>query len=180
MRRPRPRAVALPALVLLGALATAGCGAGPAPSAPAPRAPAAAAPAAGERVVARDARLRAGRRGFVLLSLDRVGELAVDCDARGPAVAFRADRLLATSDVVVAVAGGPPVATTLQPGRRYRPAPPAGALLQTWHVAPFAAAGVRLLTMTVAGRRLSAHEGYACAVSARAELAAPQGATRTG
>src|SRR5207249_6246222 len=51
--------------------------------------------ASSDLVLARDARVRAGRRSFVLLSLPRVGRLLIDCDAAdGPSVAFRADRLL--------------------------------------------------------------------------------------
>jgi hypothetical protein len=95
-------------------------------------------------------------------------------------VRFRADRLLATADVVVVGAGGAPSAARLGPGRTMTPGRPAAALLQTWQIAPFAAAGVRVTTMTVAGRRLGSGARSGCAASAHAVTSADQGATRQG
>lgn len=129
----------------------------------------------------RVARLDGGTRDLVLLSPPRIGKLLVSCDAsRGPSVAFRADRLLPTSDVVVSGTGAVPAQTTLQPGRRYQPAAASPVLLQTWHIGPFASANVRLTTISVAARLLSVRESWDCAASAKAEVAPSQGATAEG
>jgi hypothetical protein len=130
--------------------------------------------------LARVARLAAGAQDFVLLALPEIGQLLVSCDAaEGPSVAFRADARLPTSDVVVSGTGATPEETTLQPERRYQPTPASSALLQTWHIAPFASANVRLTAISVAARRLSQRDPWDCAASAKASVSPSQGATRT-
>jgi hypothetical protein len=130
--------------------------------------------------LARVARLAAGAQDFVLLALPEIGQLLVSCAAEGPSVAFRADARLPTSDVVVSGTRATPEETTLQPERRYQPTPASSALLQTWHIAPFAPANVRLTTISVAARRLSQRDPWDCAASAKASVSPSQGATRQG
>jgi hypothetical protein len=117
------------------------------------------------KVRAQDARLARGQKDVRLLALPKVGRVLVSCDAGGrPSAALVASRLLPTADVVVG-----DQATTLQPGRRFSPPPPTGsAQVQTWRIAPFAAADVRVTTIWVALRRLAPGDVHACAASAQA------------
>lgn len=127
---------------------------------------------------------RAGRIGaghsMTVLRLPRIGRFTVACGQdRRSTVSFTPDHLLPTADVIVS--GGRGVESgTLQPGRTKTAwRRPVAALSETWQIAPFAAAGVRVTTVHVAARRLRAREAFGCAASASAVIGPDQGATRT-
>ena len=63
-----------------------------------------------------------------------------------------ADRLLPTSDLVVARTAGAPLSRRVDPGDRVAPEPPGAVLMQRWQIAPFAAAQVQVSVANVAGR----------------------------
>jgi hypothetical protein len=127
----------------------------------------------GATIRSRDARIRAGD-GTTLLSIPRVGRFSVACGAgRRSRVTFRAAWRLPTSDVVVSDAGDA-AAATLQPSRTFsRPA--ARVLAQTWQIAPFASAGVRVVTVHITARPV----GSGCAAAAMAITGPDQGHSRT-
>src|SRR4051794_40910047 len=110
-------------------------------------------PAAVGRIASRDVRLVAGH-SRTILRVARVGRWTATCPAADVVgVRFTADRLLATSDLVVALGGGAPVGRRVDPGDTVAPEPPATVLAQRWQLAPFAAAQVRVVSATVAARR---------------------------
>src|SRR4051794_7557756 len=92
------------------------------------------------RILSADARLRAGQERTIL-AVPRVGRWRAQCAAHdGVGVAFAADRLLATSDLVVSLTAGPPLGRRVDPGDVVAPDPPGAGLSQRWQIAPFAAA----------------------------------------
>jgi hypothetical protein len=171
--------LALTATALLAAPATL---AAPRPTsrlaAPRPTRAALAAPSRRDaRILSADARLRAGQ-ARTILAVPRVGRWTAQCAAHDDVgVAFAADRLLATSDLVVSLTAGPPLGRRLDPGDVVAPDPAGPVLSQRWQIAPFAAAQVHVTAATVAARRVSATE---CAASVVAVIGPDQGATRTG
>src|SRR4051812_2762807 len=174
-------ALALTATALLAAPATLGAPRARTDAAPAPRnaapPPAATASARGAGIASRDVRLAAGHSRTVL-RLARVGRWTATCGAADTVgVRFTADRLLATSDLVVALAAGAPVSRRVDPGDTVTPEPPAAVLAQRWQIAPFAAAQVRVVAATVAARRAGDRE---CSASVVAVIGPDQGATVTG
>jgi hypothetical protein len=119
------------------------------------------------------ARVAAGRSAR-LVSLPRIGRFTVACGRdRRSRVTFRAARLLPTSDLVVSSPRGA-AGATLQPSR-VRSGASARVVAETWQIAPFAAAGVRVVTVHVAGRATSS----GCAASAVAIVGPDQGSTST-
>jgi hypothetical protein len=121
--------------------------------------------------VARVTQLRAGERA-VLVRLDRVGRVIVSCDEKGrPSSAFVADRLLPTASVVVDRGGSPTISGVLQPNRRFAPPPTRmRATFETWQIAPFAKANVRVTTIWLALGPSAGEPFYACDASARAAI----------
>src|SRR4051812_33728742 len=76
------------------------------------------------RILSADARLRAGQ-ARTILAVPRVGRWTAQCAAHDDVgVAFAADRLLATSDLVVSLTAGPPLGRRLDPGDVVAPDPP--------------------------------------------------------
>jgi hypothetical protein len=131
-------------------------------------------------VRSRAVRMSAGRRRAVLRLRD-VGRFVVSCRPdRRATVAFRPDHLLPTADVVVHGPRGVRAAT-VQPERRWTAwRRPSRVLAETWQVAPFAAAEVRVHVVRVVSRRLPRQEAFGCAASALAISGPDQGATGTG
>lgn len=132
----------------------------------------------------KDAQLSAGGR-IVLLSIPRIGKLSVRCGGGdsssfagtpGAWVAFRAASRLPTANVVVTTPGAQTADTTLQPGNTFGPAVP-GKLpySQTWSVAPYAEAGVRVTTILVALRKPPGGTSFRCAAAAQATVGPPSG-----
>ena len=148
-----PRALAITITAAAVGLGFAAAASGPAPGRPA----AASGPAvqssrpgpatARASIHSRAARILEGRSAR-LLSLARIGRFTVACGAdRRSRVTFRAAWLLPTSDLVVSSPRGATPAT-LQPSRSVvRPA--ARVVAETWQIAPFASAGVRVVTVHV-------------------------------
>jgi hypothetical protein len=168
--------VGLRAAIAIAAASTAAAVAAATPSELSPAAPpqalAAASPAAAVR--SRAARIRPGRRETVL-TVGRLGRFVVSCSARGhAALTFVADRLLPSADVVAGGAGATR-ARMVHPGRRWTAwRRPARFVAQTWQVAPFAAADVRVFVVHVAVRRAG---NSGCASSALALIGPNQGPT---
>ena len=129
------------------------------------------------RVLSADLRLGAGGSKLIL-DVPRVGRWIASCAAGDTVgVRFKADRLLATSDVVVARSSGPPLGLRVDPGDVVRAEPPTAVLSQRWQIAPFAAAQVHVTAATVTARRVDESQ---CAASVVAVIGPDQGATRTG
>jgi hypothetical protein len=125
-------------------------------------------------VYAEDAQLSGGASRVRLLALPAVGELLVSCDADGTSsTAFKADRLLATADVVVASVGGESADGILNPRKTFTGPPIPSPGVQTWSIAEFAEADVRPTVITVASREVDNGSGYRCAVAAQATVGAP-------
>jgi hypothetical protein len=121
------------------------------------------------------ARIQAGGRATVL-RVRRLGRFVVRCDGhRRSAVAFVADHLLPSADVVVRSARGRR-ARMAHPDRSWAAWPATAAVIaETWQIAPLAAAGVRVSVVHVAARRLPS----GCAASALALTGPDQGPTKT-
>lgn len=177
----RPYVYVLTALAL--AVAISACGADTSETASAPP-PADGGPTA--RTYSKDAQLGGGAR-IVLLSIPRIGALAVRCGESGglgvafpgsgeASVAFRAASQLPTANVVVTTPGAQTADTTLQPNKTFAP-PVQGKLpySQTWSVAPYAEARVRVTTIFVALRKTAKGTAFRCAASAQATVGPPGG-----
>ena len=122
-----------------------------------------------------DARLSAGRSA-TLVRVRGLGRFVASCSADGlVSVAFVADRLLPTSDLVVARTAGAPLARQVDPGERVLAEPPGAVLMERWQVAPFAAAQVQVSVASVAGRTL----GDTCSASVLVTTGPDQGPTIT-
>src|SRR4051812_46237070 len=124
-------------------------------------------------IASADARLQPGERK-TLLDQKGLGRWAAACSSGGVRVTFTADRLLPTSDVVVARTQGAPLATTVQP-RRTVSSETRDVLSERWQIAPFAAAQVQVALATVAGRATKT----GCAASVLVLTGPDQGATIT-
>lgn len=132
-------------------------------------------PPRGVRIYAEDAQLSEG--AHVTLSIRGIGQLLVSCDHdRTASVTFKADRLLATADVVVASVGGDTAEGTVNPRETFSGPPMSSPEVQVWSIAEFAAADVRPTMITVASRAVD-HGGtpYRCAVAAQATVGSPTG-----
>src|SRR4051794_1240705 len=132
----------------------------------------------GSGVLSADLRVSAPASKLIL-RVPRVGRWTAVCPAASGTVGIRfvADRLLATSDVVVARSSGPPLGQRVDPGDVVLAEPPAPVLSQRWQIAPFASAQVHVTAATVVARRVSESE---CAASVVAVIGPDQGATVTG
>jgi hypothetical protein len=98
------------------------------------------------RSVAGSTQLHAGQRGL-LLNIGNIGRFTAKCDRAGrPSVTFTAAFLLPTASITVTM-GARVIRRTLDPGHRLRS--PSGTGLQTWQVAPFASAEVRITTIWI-------------------------------
>ena len=172
-RRSRPapdlgRPSVLAAIAFATALAAiSGCGGAGEPAGEG-RAQSGAVAAAGSVVSARTKQFRRAERA-ILLRMPRVGRLTARCSAEGAAsVVFTAGRLLPTSAVTVASAGRTVVRRLVHPEHRVA-IPAAGPSdFQTWQVEPFAKAGVRVTTISVAMGRSPGAPAYDCGFSAHA------------
>jgi hypothetical protein len=125
--------------------------------------------------------LRAGAHKTIL-RVPRVGRWSAECSAdRRVAIAFVADRLLASSDVTVARTSGGPVGHRMDPGGRFAPDPPLGVVVQHWQIAPFASAQVRVTAADVVARAVPRPGTlYDCSASVVAVTGPDQGPTREG
>src|SRR3954449_9671467 len=84
------------------------------------------------RILSADLRLGAGGSKLIL-EVPRVGRWTASCPAGDTVgVRFKADRLLASSDVVVARSSGPPLGLRVEPGDVVRAEPPAAVVFQRW------------------------------------------------
>jgi hypothetical protein len=148
----------------------------PPPAGPADRS---AARLAGPEIASADLRVSAGRSATIL-RVPSVGRWSATCSPdHRVAIAFVADRLLPTSDVVVARTAGAPLGRRVDPGDAVRPDPPLEVVSERWQIAPFASAQVRVTSADVAGRGV--HESgsrWSCAASVVAVTGPDQGATR--
>jgi len=133
-------------------------------------------------ILSRDARLAASHRAFTLLTVPNVGRVLVTCDRRGRSkITFRSSFFLPTSDVLVDVAGRGPIAATIQPKRTLKAdRTPRTITHQTWHIAPFASARVRLTMLSITTQAVHEHGTiFGCAASAMAIVGQDQGPTAT-
>ena len=122
----------------------------------------------GTVVVARTRQLRRGERAL-LLRLPRVGRLTARCSAHDAAsVAFTAAPFLPTAAVTVASPGRAVIRRIVHPEQRVAIPPSGPSDFQTWQVEPFAKAGVRVTTISVAMGRSPGTPVYACGFSAHA------------
>lgn len=115
-----------------------------------------------------------------ILRIARVGRWTASCGRDDTiAIAFVADRLLATADVVVARTAGAPLGRRVDPGGRIVPDAPLAVVSQHWQIAPFAAAQVRVTSADVVGRSFR-QSGLPtrCAASVVAVTGPDQGPTR--
>lgn len=121
--------------------------------------------------VAGSTQLHAGEHG-VLLRIKRVGRLIAKCDIHGrPSTIFSSAFLLPTASVTVETHAGV-IRRTLDP--REHLASPTGAGVQTWQIAPFAEANVRITTIWVSlGTSPARVSAVPCGFSAQA-LTTPQ------
>jgi hypothetical protein len=127
-------------------------------------------------IASADLVLRAGA-SKTILRVPRVGRWRATCSAdRRVAIAFVADRLLPTADVVVSRTAGAPVGRRIDPGDRFAPDTALAVVSQHWQIAPFASAQVRVTAADVAGRAIDA----GCAASVVAVTGPDQGPTREG
>ena len=115
-----------------------------------------------------------------ILHVPRVGWWTAKCEGK-VVIAFVADHLLPTSDVVVSRSSGPPLARRISPHHRVVPDPPLEVVSQHWQIAPFASAQVRVTSANVVGRTLPGDDAaFACAASVVAVTGPDQGPTREG
>ena len=124
-------------------------------------------------ITSADARLQTGAHK-TLLAQKGLGRWVASCSKQGVTVTFTADRLLPTSDLVIAGTQGAPRARTIQPSKTVSSAT-ATVLSERWQIAPFAAAQVQVAVATVAAR--ATHAG--CAASVLVLTGPDQGATIT-
>lgn len=121
-------------------------------------------------ITARTVRLGASPRRVPLLWIREVGRLIVRCATGGGTEAsLIAAKLLPTADVLVERGEGEPVAATVAPRKDVRVASTGGkGELQTWRIAPFAKAGVRVTTIWLAMGLVPASSAHDCFASAQA------------